>query len=124
MTNPSAEDLPSGSDKDPANSHHTTASLVRHGSTLSLLTLLSRILGLLREMTKASLLGTSALSDAFSVAFLLPNLFRRLFAEGSIAVAFIPTFKEYLLENDREKTREFLSCIFTFLTFLDRKSVV
>ncbi|MCL2243950.1 MAG: murein biosynthesis integral membrane protein MurJ [Treponema sp.] len=85
---------------------------------LSLLTLLSRILGLLREVTKASLLGTSALSDAFSVAFMLPNLFRRLFAEGSISVAFIPTFKEYLLENNREKTQEFLSCFFTFLTFL------
>jgi putative peptidoglycan lipid II flippase len=68
-------------------------------------------------MTKARFLGTSALSDAFSVAFMLPNLFRRLFAEGSISVAFIPTFKEYLLKNDREKTREFLSCMFTFLTF-------
>jgi putative peptidoglycan lipid II flippase len=68
-------------------------------------------------MVKASLLGTSALSDAFSVAFMLPNLFRRLFAEGSISVAFIPTFKEYLLEKNREKTREFLSCMFTFLTF-------
>jgi putative peptidoglycan lipid II flippase len=68
-------------------------------------------------MAKASLLGTSALSDAFSVAFMLPNLFRRLFAEGSISVAFIPTFKEYLLENDQQKNREFLSCIFTFLTF-------
>jgi putative peptidoglycan lipid II flippase len=68
-------------------------------------------------MTKASFLGTSALSDAFSVAFMLPNLFRRLFAEGSISVAFIPTYKEYLLENNREKTREFLSCMFTFLTF-------
>ncbi|MCL2266025.1 MAG: murein biosynthesis integral membrane protein MurJ, partial [Treponema sp.] len=61
--------------------------------------------------------GTTALSDAFSVAFLLPNLFRRLFAEGSISVAFIPTFKEHLLEADREKTKEFLSCMFTFLTF-------
>jgi len=96
----------------------TAVSLIRKGSALSLLTLISRILGLLREMTKASLLGTSALSDAFSVAFLLPNLFRRLFAEGSISVAFIPTFKEYLLENNQKKTREFLSCIFTFLTFL------
>ncbi|MCL2270534.1 MAG: murein biosynthesis integral membrane protein MurJ [Treponema sp.] len=94
------------------------ASLLRHGSTLSLLTLVSRILGLLREMVKASLLGTSALSDAFSVAFMLPNLFRRLFAEGSISVAFIPTYKEYLLENDPKKNREFLSCIFTFLTFI------
>ncbi|MDR0719417.1 MAG: murein biosynthesis integral membrane protein MurJ, partial [Treponema sp.] len=77
----------------------------------------SRILGLLREMTKASLLGTSALSDAFSVAFLIPNLFRRLFAEGSISVAFIPTFKEYLLKSDRDNIKEFLSCVFTFLSF-------
>ena len=95
----------------------TAASLVRHSSILSLLTMISRILGLLREMTKARFLGTSALSDAFSVAFLLPNLFRRLFAEGSVSVAFIPTFKEYLLKSNREKTREFLSCMFTFLTF-------
>jgi putative peptidoglycan lipid II flippase len=91
--------------------------MMRHGSLLSLLTLISRVLGLLREMVKASLLGTSALSDAFSVAFLIPNLFRRLFAEGSISVAFIPTFKEYLLENDRAAITEFLSCVFTFLTF-------
>lgn len=99
------------------NTPQTVTSLVREGSALSLLTLISRILGLLREMTKARFLGTTALSDAFSVAFLLPNLFRRLFAEGSISVAFIPTFKEYLLENNREKIREFLSCMFTFLTF-------
>ncbi|MDR2516787.1 MAG: murein biosynthesis integral membrane protein MurJ [Spirochaetaceae bacterium] len=94
----------------------TPRNLVRHGSVLSLLTLCSRVLGLVREMTKASLLGTSALSDAFSVAFMIPNLFRRLFAEGSIATAFIPAFKGYLLENDRAEIREFLSCTFTFLT--------
>ncbi|MDR2659383.1 MAG: murein biosynthesis integral membrane protein MurJ [Spirochaetaceae bacterium] len=92
-------------------------SILRSSSALSLLTLVSRVLGLLREMTKAALLGTSALSDAFSVAFLIPNLFRRLFAEGSISAAFIPTFKGYLLENDAQKTREFLSCFFTFLSF-------
>ena len=101
----------------PASNSQSTGSLIRHSSRLSLLTLMSRILGLLREMTKASFLGTSALADAFSVAFMLPNLFRRLFAEGSISVAFIPTFKGYLLENNREKMREFLSCFFTFLTF-------
>jgi putative peptidoglycan lipid II flippase len=94
-------------------------SLLRHGSMLSLLTLVSRVLGLLREMVKAGLLGTSALSDAFSVAFMIPNLFRRLFAEGSIAVAFIPTFKEYLLEKDRgEEIRDFLSSTFTVLSLL------
>jgi putative peptidoglycan lipid II flippase len=98
--------------------------LVRHGSILSLLTLVSRVLGLLREMVKAALLGTSALSDAFSVAFMIPNLFRRLFAEGSIAVAFIPTFKEYLLESDKDKIKEFLNCFFTFLTFFVTITVI
>jgi putative peptidoglycan lipid II flippase len=98
--------------------------LIRHGSALSLLTLVSRVLGLLREMTKAALLGTSALSDAFSVAFMIPNLFRRLFAEGSISVAFIPTFKEYLLDRNREETKEFLSCFFTFLTFFVTLAVI
>jgi putative peptidoglycan lipid II flippase len=53
---------------------------------------------------------------------MIPNLFRRLFAEGSIAVAFVPTFKEYLLKNqtDRESPdsiKEFLSCFLTFLSF-------
>ena len=99
----------------------SSRSLIRHGSILSLLTLISRILGLLREMTKAVFLGTTALSDAFSVAFMIPNLFRRLFAEGSIAVAFIPTFKAYLLEENSDlksaSLKEFLSCFFTFLTF-------
>ncbi|MDR2807517.1 MAG: murein biosynthesis integral membrane protein MurJ [Spirochaetaceae bacterium] len=93
-------------------------SLLRQGSILSLLTLISRILGLLREMTKAALLGTSVLSDAFSVAFMIPNLFRRLFAEGSVAVAFIPTFKEYLQEDKPAQLKEFLSCTLTMLTCL------
>ena len=78
-------------------------SLVSAGIKLSLLTLASRILGLVREMTKAAFLGTSALADAFGVAFMIPNLFRRLFAENSISVAFIPTFKAML-----EKVAEFL----------------
>ena len=68
-------------------------SLLAKGLSLSVLTLLSRILGLVREMTKAHFLGTSAFSDAFGIAFMIPNLFRRLFAENSISVAFIPTFR-------------------------------
>jgi len=100
------------------------ASLLRSGAILSLLTLASRLLGLAREIVKASMLGTTALADAFAVAFMLPNLFRRLFAEGSIAVAFIPTFKEYLLAGDKAKSREFLSCVFTFLTFVVTLAVV
>ena len=90
-------------------------SLLKHGSVLSLLTFGSRILGLVREMVKAAFLGTTALSDAFTVAFMIPNLLRRLFAEGSVAVALIPTFKEYHERGDADETREFLSATFTVL---------
>jgi putative peptidoglycan lipid II flippase len=75
-------------------------------------------------MTKARLLGTTALSDAFSVAFMIPNLFRRLFAEGSIAVAFIPTFKKRLSGDGKDEIRNFLSCVFTFLTFCVTVAVI
>ena len=79
------------------------SSLIAKGLSLSVLTLFSRILGLVREMTKANFLGTSNLSDAFGIAFMVPNLFRRLFAENSISVAFIPTFKGYLEESGTEE---------------------
>jgi len=111
-----------GGEADPAG--RPRASLLRSGSALSLLTLASRLLGLGREMTKAHLLGTSPLADAFAVAFMLPNLFRRLFAEGSVAVAFIPTFKEYLLAGDKAQNREFLSCVLSLLTFLVTLAVI
>jgi putative peptidoglycan lipid II flippase len=99
-------------------------SLVKSGASLSILTLVSRVLGLIREMTKASFLGTSALSDAFSVAFLIPNLLRRLFAENSVSVAFIPTFRQYLERDDRKRTGEFLSAMFTFLSFVTTIAVI
>ena len=86
-------------------------SLVRSGLRLSVVTLLSRILGLVREMTKAAFLGTGAIADAFGIAFQLPNLFRRLFAENSVSVAFIPTFRAYVedisSDADRKKNTGF-----------------
>ncbi|MDX9826309.1 MAG: murein biosynthesis integral membrane protein MurJ [Spirochaetia bacterium] len=92
--------------------------MVRNAGMLSVLTMISRILGLVREMTKAAFLGTGGLSDAFSVSFMIPNFMRRLFAENSISVAFIPTFKTYLREGEEEKTREFLSSSLTVLLIL------
>ena len=98
------------------------SSLVKKGLFLSVLTLFSRILGLVREMTKAHFMGTSSYSDAFGVAFMIPNLFRRLFAENSISVAFIPTFKGYLEDSDspegKKTTQEFVSATFTLVSFL------
>lgn len=85
---------------------------------LSVLTMISRVLGLMREMTKAAFLGTGLLSDAFTVSFMIPNFMRRLFAEGSVAVAFIPTYKDYLHAGDDAQTRKFLSSSLTVLTML------
>lgn len=93
----------------------SSATLLREGSKLGLLTLASRVLGLIREMTRAAFMGTGALADAFTVAFNLPNFLRRLFAENSMSAAFIPTFSSYLAEGDEEKSREFLSATFTVL---------
>lgn len=103
-------------------------SIVKSGLVLSLMTFASRIMGLLREMTKASFLGTSMHADAFSTAFMIPNLFRRLFAENAISVAFIPTFKSYLEKDDspenRNSTQEFLKATFTLVSFLTACVVV
>ena len=103
-------------------------SLVASGISLSLLTLLSRILGLVREQTKAIFLGTSAYADAFAFAFMIPNLCRRLFAENAVSVAFIPTFKKYLDSADtdegRAQARDFVRAMFTVVSFLTSVVVI
>ncbi|MBK6008093.1 murein biosynthesis integral membrane protein MurJ [Ramlibacter ginsenosidimutans] len=65
-------------------------SLIKSASTVSLLTLASRITGLIRDVMFASFFGVSALTDAFYVAFRIPNLFRRVFGEGAFSQAFVP----------------------------------
>lgn len=102
--------------------------LLKSGLSLSVLTLLSRIFGLVRQMTLAKFLGTSSLADAYQVAFNVPNLFRRLFAENSISVAFIPTFKGYLEDSDspegKKAAQNFISATLTLLTFVTVSFVV
>lgn len=66
-------------------------------------TLLSRIFGFVRDVIIASLFGAGLSSDAFFVAFRIPNLLRRLFAEGSLSIAFIPVFTEYLKTKGRNE---------------------
>ncbi len=65
-------------------------SLLRAAATVSSFTLLSRITGLARDIIIARAFGAGALTDAFWVAFRIPNLLRRLFAEGAFAQAFVP----------------------------------
>ena len=103
-------------------------SILKSGVWLSILTLFSRVLGLVREMVKSRFLGTTPQADAFTVSFLVPNLLRRLFAENSMTVAFIPTFKSITEKTDEEakkiETKEFLSSIFTIITFFTTVIVV
>jgi putative peptidoglycan lipid II flippase len=85
---------------------------------MTVMTLLSRVLGLVREQVRALYLGTGAASDAFGLAATIPNLFRRLLAEGAMTAAFVPVFAEYLKRGDEEETRAFLSRFVTLLTLV------
>src|SRR5690606_37282704 len=67
--------------------------LLRSSSIVSLMTLLSRVLGLIRDVVVAQYFGARA--DPFFVAFKIPNFFRRLFTEGAFSVAFVPVLSEY-----------------------------
>ncbi|MDP6539416.1 MAG: murein biosynthesis integral membrane protein MurJ [Planctomycetota bacterium] len=80
------------------------------------LTLVSRVLGLVREQVRAVLLGTGAASDAFGLAVMIPNLLRRFLAEGTVSTAFVPIFTAYLRKGDEEETRAFLSRFVTLLS--------
>jgi putative peptidoglycan lipid II flippase len=77
--------------------------LARAAGVVGVATSFSRVLGLVREQVFAGLLGASPLTDAFVVAFRIPNLLRDLFAEGALSAAFIPTFTDYLTNRPREE---------------------
>ncbi|MDI4633618.1 murein biosynthesis integral membrane protein MurJ [Pelomonas sp. V22] len=91
--------------------------LLRAASFVSVLTLVSRITGLLRESLVAALFGASALTDAFQVAFRIPNLLRRLFAEGAFSQAFVPVLAATRAKDGDEPTRELINAVATVLTW-------
>src|SRR4030095_11246612 len=67
--------------------------LLKSSGAMSAATMLSRVLGLGREMAYAAFMGAGWVADAFTLAFMVPNLFRRLLGEGALTAAFIPIFK-------------------------------
>ena len=77
-------------------------SLVRNVGTIGGLTALSRVFGFARDMLLARVLGAGAAADAFQLAFILPNTFRRLFAEGAFSVAFVPMYSHRLHSEEGE----------------------
>jgi len=87
----------------------------RKWGLVSSLTFLSRIIGYLRDVVVAAIFGAGFQTDAFYVAFRIPNLLRRLFAEGSLAAIFVPVFSEYLESGDRRGARDALRSSFTVL---------
>ncbi|MBS0002878.1 MAG: murein biosynthesis integral membrane protein MurJ [Thioalkalivibrio sp.] len=82
--------------------------IFRSTAIVSGMTLISRVLGYLRDMVLAVTFGASANTDAFFVAFRIPNFFRRLFAEGAFSQAFVPIFAEYRERHGRVALRDLL----------------
>ena len=80
-------------------------SLLHSSAVVSVGTLLSRSLGLVRDVVLAALVGASSNADAFFVAFKIPNFLRRLFAEGAFAQAFVPVLSETREQGGREAVK-------------------
>ncbi len=90
-------------------------SLLKSAATISSLTLLSRITGVIRDMLIARYFGSSAATDAFYVAFRLPNMLRRLFAEGAFQQAFVPMLSDVKANQNAEDVRTFIDRVFSVL---------
>lgn len=90
-------------------------SLFKSASIVSLLTLASRVTGLVRELLIASAFGASVYTDAFNVAFRIPNMFRRLFAEGAFSQAFVPVLATAREQEGDEATHRMINHVATVL---------
>ncbi|GIU27283.1 murein biosynthesis integral membrane protein MurJ [Shewanella sp. MBTL60-007] len=83
--------------------------LIKSGMIVSAMTLISRVLGLVRDVVIANLMGAGSSADVFFFANKIPNFLRRLFAEGAFAQAFVPVLTEYQEKNTKEEVRELIS---------------
>ena len=92
--------------------------LLKSLAAVSSMTLLSRVLGFVRDTIVARAFGAGMATDAFFVAFKLPNLLRRIFAEGAFSQAFVPILAEYKAQQGEEATRTFIAYIAGLLTLV------
>ena len=83
---------------------------------MSLITLMSRVLGYVRDNLLAQMLGASRTADAFIIAFRIPNLFRRLVGEGAFTAAFVPTLSDYMKPEKRKELWHFAAATFWTMT--------
>jgi putative peptidoglycan lipid II flippase len=89
--------------------------LARSAGIFTGATMLSRILGYIRDSMVANFFGAGAAADAFYAAFRISNLFRRLLGEGALSASFIPVFSEYAEKHGKEETQRFFNIMFTML---------
>ncbi len=92
--------------------------IVRAAGVLGSATVLSRIMGMVRDMVVSRLFGAGFATDAFFAAFQIPNMLRRFFAEGALTSAFVPTFSECYTKRGEDEARELANTCFTLLTIL------
>ncbi len=90
--------------------------LLKSTATVGSATILSRILGFIRDVVLAKMFGASGETDAFFLAFRIPNFMRRLFAEGSFSLAFVPVLSEYRAAGDRQALRDLIDHVTGTLT--------
>ncbi|MHB8123705.1 MAG: murein biosynthesis integral membrane protein MurJ [Desulfuromonadaceae bacterium] len=92
--------------------------IARAAGILGSATMLSRIMGMVRDMVVSRLFGAGLATDAFFAAFQIPNMLRRFFAEGALTSAFVPTFSATLTKRGDDKARELANTCFTLLTII------
>lgn len=92
--------------------------LLKALATISGMTMLSRITGMVRDILIARYFGASAFTDAYNIAFRIPNLLRRLFAEGAFSQAFVPILAEYKSQRGLEATKELSDHVATILIWV------
>ena len=93
----------------PASPPEKAPSLLRSGMVVSVMTMLSRVLGMVRDVVIAAYFGSGSSADAFFIAFKIPNFMRRLFAEGAFNQAFVPVLSEYRAKRAFEEVRDLVN---------------
>ena len=92
--------------------------IARAAGVLGAATMLSRIMGMVRDMVVSRLFGAGLYTDAFFAAFQIPNMLRRFFAEGALTSAFVPTFSEWYTKKGEDEARALANVCFTVLTLV------
>ena len=104
--------------EDKKTSHSENSKVAKAAGVVGASTMLSRVFGLVRDMVIAAFFGASWMSDAFWVAFRIPNTLSRLLGEGALTASFIPVFTEYLHKETKEEALELAYNAFTALTII------